>query len=160
VDGRRHSVLIGGGVRIGLLTAGAGRALLLVHGGMSRLEAWEPIWKVMAQRWRVTAIDRRGRGASGDGEPYAISQEYDDIVAVAAVLADQQGGRSMSSPTATARAARWEPPLAARRFGESCSTSLQDRGRLPASGSGARAPWPPTDRQGGPCLASSLRSSV
>jgi pimeloyl-ACP methyl ester carboxylesterase len=79
-------------VRIGLLTAGAGRALLLVHGGMSRLEAWEPVWKVMTQRWEVTAMDRRGRGASGDAEPYRISQEYDDIAAVAAVLAEEQGG--------------------------------------------------------------------
>jgi len=85
VKGIRHSV-------IGLLTAGAGRALLLVHGGMSRLEAWEPVWEVMAQRWRVTAMDRRGRGASGDAVPYTISQEYDDIAAVAALLAEQQGG--------------------------------------------------------------------
>jgi pimeloyl-ACP methyl ester carboxylesterase len=75
VDGRRHSVLGAGGVRIGLLRAGAGRAVLLVHGGMSRLEAWEPVWKVMAQRWHVTAMDRRGRGASGDAEAYMISHD-------------------------------------------------------------------------------------
>lgn len=92
MEGRRHSVIGAGGVGIGLMTAGAGRPLLLIHGGMSRLEAWEPMWEVMAQRWRVTAMDRRGRGASGDAEPYTIGQEYDDIAAVAALLAEQQGG--------------------------------------------------------------------
>ena len=30
----------------------------------------------------VYAVDRRGRGGSGDAEPYAIEQEFDDIVAV------------------------------------------------------------------------------
>src|ERR1019366_6372687 len=92
VEGRRHSVIGADGVSIGLLTAGTGPVLLLVHGGMGRLEGWEPMWGGLAGRWRVTAMDRRGRGTSGDAEPYALSKEYDDIAAVAACLAEEADG--------------------------------------------------------------------
>ncbi len=92
MDGQRHSVTGADGVSIGLLTAGTGPALLLVHGGMGRIERWEPMWGPLTSRWRVTAMDRRGRGSSGDAEPYAISQEYGDVAAVAASLAAGQGG--------------------------------------------------------------------
>ena len=44
VQGRRHSVTSADGTSIGLLTAGTGPGLLLVHGGMGRLERWEPLW--------------------------------------------------------------------------------------------------------------------
>jgi pimeloyl-ACP methyl ester carboxylesterase len=37
-------------------------------------------------------MDRRGRGTSGDAGTYAISDEYDDVTAVARALADQHGG--------------------------------------------------------------------
>jgi len=92
VEGRRHRVTGADGVSIGLLTAGTGPALLLVHGGMACLEGWEPMWAGLAGRWRVTAMDRRGRGSSGDAEPYALGKEYDDIAAVAAILAQEAGG--------------------------------------------------------------------
>jgi hypothetical protein len=36
MEGTRHSVTSADGVRIGLLTAGSGPALLLVHGGMAQ----------------------------------------------------------------------------------------------------------------------------
>lgn len=92
VEGRRHSVLGPDGTRIGLLTAGTGRPLLLVHGGMGRLERWQAMWGPLAGRWRVTAMDRRGRGSSGDTGPYALSREYDDVTAVATSLAEEEGG--------------------------------------------------------------------
>ena len=86
----RHSVIGADDVSIGLLTAGTGPALLLVHGGMGRLEGWEPIWSVLAEHRRVTAMDRRGRGSSGDTRPYALSKEFEDIAAVATRLAEEQ----------------------------------------------------------------------
>jgi len=86
VRGRRHSVTSADGTSIGLLTAGTGPGLLLVHGGMGRLERWEPLWGPLTEHWQVTAMDRRGRGSSGDAEPYELSQEYDDVAAVAATV--------------------------------------------------------------------------
>ena len=87
MDGYRHSVTSADGTRIGLLTAGEGPPLLLVHGGMGRIESWQPLWGMLTGRWRVTAMDRRGRGTSGDTEPYDLSREGQDIAAVAASLA-------------------------------------------------------------------------
>lgn len=90
--GTRHSVTGAGGVSIGLLTAGTGADLLLVHGGAGQIEAWAPAWDALARRWRVTAMDRRGRGTSGDADPYAIGSEYADVAAVAGYLAGRAGG--------------------------------------------------------------------
>ena len=59
MQGHRHTVTSIDGTRIGLLTAGTGPALLLVHGGMGRLERWEPLWGLLTEHWQVTAMDRR-----------------------------------------------------------------------------------------------------
>lgn len=91
MDGIRHSVAGADGVRIGLLTAGSGSALLLVHGAMGSIERWEPVWPALTRRRRVTAMDRRGRRSSGDGDRYTLSSEFGDVAAVAAALADDQG---------------------------------------------------------------------
>ena len=67
--------------------AGSGPPLLLVHGGMGRIERWEALWEPLTSRWRVTAMDRRGRGSSGDAGPHDLSREFEDVAAVAASLA-------------------------------------------------------------------------
>ncbi len=71
------------GVRIGTVTAGGGPPLLLVHGGMRTAAVWAPLWPLLSERYRVTAMDRRGRGMSGDGPDYAGEREFDDVAAVA-----------------------------------------------------------------------------
>jgi pimeloyl-ACP methyl ester carboxylesterase len=91
VDGQRHQVTSADGTTIGLLTAGTGPDLLLVHGGMGCVESWAPLWDRLARRYRVTAMDRRGRGTSGDAQPYDFRCEFADITAAAAGLA--AGGR-------------------------------------------------------------------
>jgi pimeloyl-ACP methyl ester carboxylesterase len=92
VEGIRRTVVGADGVRIGLLTAGSGPAVLLVHGGMGSIEGWAPVWETLAVRFRVTAMDRRGRGTSGDADAYALDREFADVSAVAELLADEQGG--------------------------------------------------------------------
>jgi pimeloyl-ACP methyl ester carboxylesterase len=87
VDGHRHEVVSTDGTRIGLLTAGAGPSLLLVHGGMGCIESWQPLWNSLTSCWRVTAMDRRGRGSSGDTGPYQLSREFEDVTAAVASLA-------------------------------------------------------------------------
>lgn len=92
MDGTRRTVAGGDGVRIGLLTAGSGPALLLVHGGMGLIDNWASVWPALTTQFTVTAMDRRGRGSSGDGDGYALEREYADVAAVAATLAGEQGG--------------------------------------------------------------------
>jgi pimeloyl-ACP methyl ester carboxylesterase len=87
LEGHRHEVISADGTRIGLLTAGAGPALLLVHGGTGCIESWQSLWGPLTSRWRVTAMDRRGRGSSGDTGPYQLSREFQDVAAVAASMA-------------------------------------------------------------------------
>jgi pimeloyl-ACP methyl ester carboxylesterase len=92
MEGTRSSVASADGVRIGLLTAGSGPALLLVHGGMGTIASWRRVWGALAAGWRVTAMDRRGRGSSDDADRYELSCEYADVAAVADALAGEQGG--------------------------------------------------------------------
>ncbi|RZU51364.1 pimeloyl-ACP methyl ester carboxylesterase [Krasilnikovia cinnamomea] len=83
MQGKREYINSADGTEIGLLTDGAGPPLLLVHGGMCRLERWAPLWPILTDRYTVTAMDRRGRGSSGDAGSYRIEAEYDDVRAVA-----------------------------------------------------------------------------
>jgi pimeloyl-ACP methyl ester carboxylesterase len=92
VEGTRHWVTGADGVRIGLLTAGSGPGLLLVHGGMATIEAWHGVWEALTGQWRVTAMDRRGRGSSGDAGTYTLDSEFADVAAVAAAMAAEYGG--------------------------------------------------------------------
>jgi pimeloyl-ACP methyl ester carboxylesterase len=96
VDGKRHQILSADGTAIGLLTAGTGPDLLLVHGGMGCIASWAPLWNRLASRYRVTAMDRRGRGSSGDTQPYDYTREFADVTAVTTSLADGDGDGSGS----------------------------------------------------------------
>ncbi len=66
-------------------------ALLLVHGATADHTAFRAVAPRFAERREVIAIDRRGRGASGDRQPYAIEREYEDVAAVVVWLAGQTG---------------------------------------------------------------------
>jgi pimeloyl-ACP methyl ester carboxylesterase len=47
---------------------------------------------MLGSRRRLYTLDRRGRGASGDGAAYAIEREFEDLAAVADALAAEAGG--------------------------------------------------------------------
>lgn len=91
MDGKRTVVVGEGGASIGLISAGSGDPLLLIHGGMGRAERWDPLWAALGSRFRVTAMDRRGRGTSTDGRSYSAAAESADIVAVIHHLAERTG---------------------------------------------------------------------
>ena len=91
MDGTRGRVIGEAGVTIGTLSAGSGTPLLLVHGGLGQIERWSPLWGALTGSFRVTAMDRRGRGSSGDSPDYRIEQEYGDIAAVTAAVGAELG---------------------------------------------------------------------
>jgi pimeloyl-ACP methyl ester carboxylesterase len=65
--------------------------LLLVHGATADHTTWRAVGPRFAASRRVFALDRRGRGASGDAAGYSIEREYEDVAAAAAGLAAQTG---------------------------------------------------------------------
>ncbi|MBM3179420.1 MAG: alpha/beta hydrolase [Chloroflexi bacterium] len=70
------------GTSIAYQRSGAGSPLVLVHGTGGSYTRWTPILPALEKHFRVFAIDRRGRGESGDSEPYAHAREFEDIAAV------------------------------------------------------------------------------
>jgi pimeloyl-ACP methyl ester carboxylesterase len=61
---------------------GAGPPLVLVHGSGGTRLRWRPLLPVLGRHFTVLAVDRRGRGESGDAASYAIEREFEDIAAV------------------------------------------------------------------------------
>ena len=76
---------------IAVFTTGDGPPLILVHGAAADHTTFRVIGPMLATRYTVHAIDRRGRGASGDTPPYAIEREFEDVAAVADAIADGGG---------------------------------------------------------------------
>ena len=70
------------GTAIAFYRSGTGSPLLLVHGAVSDHSRWSPVLPPLERAFTVYALDRRGRGGSGDMEPYAIEREFEDIAAV------------------------------------------------------------------------------
>jgi pimeloyl-ACP methyl ester carboxylesterase len=54
---------------------GSGPPLVLVHGAGSIAKRWFPIIPALEKNFTVFAMERRGRGESGDNEPYAFERE-------------------------------------------------------------------------------------
>jgi pimeloyl-ACP methyl ester carboxylesterase len=80
------------GTPIAVFSSGVGPPLVLVHGASADHTTFRVVGPRLAERFTVHAIDRRGRGASGDTAPYAIEREFEDVAAVAATLARAAGG--------------------------------------------------------------------
>ncbi|MBA3379235.1 MAG: alpha/beta hydrolase [Chloroflexia bacterium] len=76
------------GTTIAYQRAGRGPALLLMHDGVSDHTRRKPILPALEGRFTVYAMDRRGRGGSGDGTSYAIEREFEDIAAVAGAIGE------------------------------------------------------------------------
>lgn len=76
------------GTPIAYERSGDGPPLVLVHGTTADHTRWRPVLPALEQRRTVFAVDRRGRGESGETEPYAIEREVEDV----ATVVDSIGG--------------------------------------------------------------------
>ena len=71
------------GTPIAYERAGSGPPLVLVHGSTSDHDtAYRFVIPMLERYFTVRALDRRGRGESGDGVDYCLERELDDVVAV------------------------------------------------------------------------------
>lgn len=70
------------GTPIGCRRSGAGRPLVLVHGSPADHTTFEQLVPHLESSATVLAMDRRGRGLSGDGDAYAHAREFEDVAAV------------------------------------------------------------------------------
>jgi pimeloyl-ACP methyl ester carboxylesterase len=94
-----QTVTSGDGTTIAYERTGSGPPLVLVHGTTADHTRWEPVLPAFTEGHAVYAMDRRGRGASGDvqqtpsaeptrtsgsgdAEEYDIDREAEDVVAV------------------------------------------------------------------------------
>ncbi len=82
----RVTVTSNDGTPIALWKTGKGPSLLVVHGTCADHSAWEKVVPLLADGFTIYAMDRRGRGASGDAPEYALEREVEDVVAAVEAL--------------------------------------------------------------------------
>jgi pimeloyl-ACP methyl ester carboxylesterase len=72
------------GTEIAFERTGSGPPLVLVYGNSDVLEFWEEggVRSAFADHYAVYAIERRGRGESGDAAGYELEREAEDVAAV------------------------------------------------------------------------------
>jgi pimeloyl-ACP methyl ester carboxylesterase len=80
------------GTEIAWATSGEGPSLVLVHGTTADHTRWVPVLPHLEPYATVHAMDRRGRGASGDAPgPYDARREIEDVAAVVDAVAGASG---------------------------------------------------------------------
>jgi len=90
----RRAIIGPDGVAIAVFRSGEGPPLVLVHGATADHTTWRTSGPMLAARHTLHAVDRRGRGRSGDpppGIPYAIEREFDDLANVVDTIAAESG---------------------------------------------------------------------
>jgi pimeloyl-ACP methyl ester carboxylesterase len=109
------------GTTIAYDRTGQGPAVILVCGGSTDRMSDAPLAQLLSERFTTFNYDRRGRGDSGDTEPYSEEREIEDIEAVladaggTAFLYGSSSGAALALDAAAAlsgiaRLALWEPP--------------------------------------------------
>ena len=81
-DEKFEKVVSEDGTPIAVWRSGAGPPLVLVHGTAADHTRWAPVLPALEERFTVLAIDRRGRGPSGDADDHALEREVQDVAAV------------------------------------------------------------------------------
>lgn len=115
-------VISADGTRIAFTKTGAGPPLVLVHGSLNDQNAWAAVAPLLAHRYTVYALARRGRGESGPPTEHALTREFEDVAAVVKaagepvdVVGHSFGGHcalgaAMLEPALVKRLVLYEPP--------------------------------------------------
>lgn len=114
------------GTEIAYWVSGTGPSLVLVHGASADHTRFAPVIEALARHFTVYAMDRRGRGDSGDHPDYSLQAEAEDVLAVIDAAEDPVFllGHSFGGICALEAAVRsdrirrlilYEPPVAAPR---------------------------------------------
>ncbi len=110
------------GTEIAFDRLGEGPPVVLISGGSVDRMSNAPLARSLASGLTVLNYDRRGRGPSGDTQPYAIEREIEDIAAVIEAAGGSAGLYGSSSGAvlglwaaealpAVTKLAMWEPPF-------------------------------------------------
>jgi pimeloyl-ACP methyl ester carboxylesterase len=81
-------VISADGTSIAYQRDGSGPAVILIGGGLDDGSENAPLAEELAEHFTVYNFARRGRGDSGDTQPYAVQREIEDIAA----LIEEAGG--------------------------------------------------------------------
>lgn len=105
-----NRVISGDGTSIAFEHFGEGPPVILVGGATCDRAMTRPLAEELAERFTVINYDRRGRGDSGDTQPYAVEREIEDIGALIAEVGGKASVYGHSSGAGLAlRAARVLP---------------------------------------------------
>jgi pimeloyl-ACP methyl ester carboxylesterase len=77
-----HTITSPDGTGIAYQRSGEGPPLVLVHGGISDYSYWDSVRPALEESFTIYSMERRGRGSSGDVQPYASEREHEDIAAL------------------------------------------------------------------------------
>ena len=141
-----HSIQSRDGTPIRYFRRGHGPAILLIHGTAADHSRWAPIVPALQRHFTVYAMDRRGRGGSGDAALYRMDDEFADVAAVAGaiggdpvdVVGHSYGGicamESVFENAGIRRLVLYEPPIAVLGGGHKASEAIANVRRLIAEG--------------------------
>jgi pimeloyl-ACP methyl ester carboxylesterase len=109
------------GTEIAFDRLGDGAPVILISGASTARAIHTALAELLAANFTVLNYDRRGRGDSGDTQPYAVEREIEDLHAVlneaggsAGVFGNSSGGvlalHAAAAGLPITRLALWEPP--------------------------------------------------
>ncbi|HEX2728321.1 MAG TPA: alpha/beta hydrolase, partial [Rubrobacteraceae bacterium] len=112
------------GTEIAFDRSGEGPAIILVVGAFNDRSTGAPLAAALQESFTVINYDRRGRGDSGDTQPYAVEREVEDLEALieeaggsASVFGYSSGAvlalRAAARGLAITRLALYDPPVSA-----------------------------------------------
>lgn len=129
------------GTRIGFDQLGDGPPVILVSGGSVDRSSNAGLAEQLASDFTIYNYDRRGRGPSGDTQPYAVEREIEDIAAVIEAAGGSAGLYGSSSGAALAleaaasglpvtKLALWEPPYILDENARPPADQVQQYGKM------------------------------